>query len=63
MESNDTPEPLFNFKYTIARKDIPVFVNELRKIQENMIEAVVESKVRQGYPEANEVIKHIMEKK
>jgi hypothetical protein len=63
MESNNKPESVFNFKYTIDRKDIPVFVNELRKIQENMIEAVVESKARQGYPEANEVIKHIMEKK
>lgn len=51
------------FTYQIDKKDIMPFVNGLRDIQMDMIEMVVESKERQGFPEANLVIKHIMEKK
>jgi hypothetical protein len=35
----------------------------LHDIQADMIEAAVEKKGREGYPEANAVIKHIMELK
>lgn len=49
----------YNIRYTINKKDIPAFVNELRLIQENMIEAVVASKELQGFPEANQVINYI----
>lgn len=51
------------FTYQIEKKDIMAFVHGLRDIQMDMIEMVVESKERQGFPEANLVIKHIMEKK
>lgn len=52
-------EKFYNIRYTIDKKDIPAFVNELRLIQENMIEAVVASKESQGFPEANQLINHI----
>jgi hypothetical protein len=52
-------KPLYGIRYTIKPKDIPGFVSELRLIQENMIEAVVQSKESQGFPEATEVINHI----
>lgn len=52
-------ENLYNIRYTINKKDIPAFVNELRGMQEDMIEAVVEAKGRQGYPEARAVIDYI----
>jgi hypothetical protein len=61
MEKNN--KTLYSIRYTIKPEDIPGFVNELRLIQENMIEAVVHSKESQGFPEASAVIKHIMEKK
>jgi hypothetical protein len=46
-------------RYTFTRDQIGTFVNSLHEIQQDMIEAVVESKARQGYPEANEVINYI----
>ena len=49
--------------YTMKRKDIMTFVSGLHDVQMDMIEMVVQSKERQGFPEANLVIKHIMEKK
>ena len=57
MEKNN-PESLFNLKYTIAKKDIPDFVNSLHKLQEHYLEAALEAS---GYKEANEAIKRIME--
>lgn len=60
MWPEDTPRPdKFSIKYTINKKDIPGFVNELRIIQEDMIEAVVRSKESQGFPEATTVINYI----
>ena len=53
----------YKIAYTMKREDIMTFVSGLHDIQMDMIEAVVESKERQGFPEANLVIKHIMEKK
>jgi hypothetical protein len=47
----------------MKRENIMTFVSGLHDIQMDMIESVVESKERQGFPEANLVIKHIMEKK
>jgi hypothetical protein len=49
--------------YTMKREDIMTFVSGLHDIQMDMIETVVQSKERQGFPEANLVIRHIMEKK
>lgn len=59
MEKND-PQPLFNIRYTIAKKDIPDFVNSLHTLQETYIELAIE---KSGYQEANTVIKRIMEMK
>jgi hypothetical protein len=53
----------YKIAYTMKREDIMTFVSGLHDIQMDMIETVVESKERQGFPEANLVIKHIMEKK
>lgn len=50
---------LYSIRYTIPKNAIPEFVESLRKMQEDMIEAVVESKATQGYPEARAVIDHI----
>ncbi len=47
----------------INRADIPMFLSMLEETQFNLIEAAVESREKQGFPEANMVIKHIMEKK
>ena len=44
-------------------QDIMTFVSGLHNIQMDMIETVVVRKEREGFPEANVVIKHIMEKK
>ena len=50
-------------RYTLSRDQIMTFVGGLHNIQADMIEAQVENKGLKGYPEANLVIKHIMEKK
>ena len=54
---------LFSIRYTMKKEDIMTFVSGLHDIQMDMIETVVISKEREGFPEANLVIKHIMEKK
>jgi len=50
-------------RQTLSRKDIMTFVSGLHDIQMDTIETTVMAKERQGFPEANVVIKHIMEKK
>jgi hypothetical protein len=54
---------LLNIRYTMKKEDIMTFVSGLHEVQADMIECVVISKEKQGFPEANEVLKHIMEKK
>jgi hypothetical protein len=44
---------------TLKPADIMTFVSGLHDMQADMIEKVLESKAKQGYPEANEVINHI----
>ena len=39
------------------------FLSDLDEINSNLVEAAVEVREKQGFPEANMVIKHIMEKK
>jgi hypothetical protein len=56
MEPNKRIEVL---RYTLTKEQIGSFISGLHEIQHDMIEAVVESKARQGYPEANEVINYI----
>jgi len=52
-----------NIKMTLNRDQIMTFVSGLHETQWELIEAVVVSRERQGFPEATAVIKHIMEKK
>jgi hypothetical protein len=52
-----------NIKMTLNRDQIMTFVSGLHETQMQLIEAVVASRERQGFPEATAVIRHIMEKK
>ena len=64
MDSKKTREQIIgSIRMTMKREDIMTFVSGLHDIQMDMIEAVIVSKEREGFPEANAVIKHIMEKK
>ena len=54
---------LYSIKMTLKPSEIMTFVGGLHDIQADMIESVVRGKEAQGFPEAQEVIKHIMEKK
>jgi hypothetical protein len=63
MESKNNPNPLYNIRYTISKRDIPDFVNKLHELQEHYQEAALEQKARDGFPEATAVIQHIMELK
>jgi hypothetical protein len=56
-------QTLYNIKQTLNRDQIMTFVSGLHETQMELIEAVVSSRERQGFPEASAVIKHIMEKK
>lgn len=57
MWPKDTPRPNFNIKYTIAKADIPDFVNSLHTLQETYLDAAVE---KSGYKEAKVEIDRIM---
>jgi predicted transcriptional regulator len=61
MWPKDTPRPGKNvFRMEIPRDQIQAFLNDLNKMQLDYIEQAVEAKARQGFPEASDVIKHIM---
>jgi hypothetical protein len=53
----------YKISYTMKKEDIMTFVSGLHQVQADMIECAVISKEQQGFPEADVVIKHIMEKK
>ena len=52
-----------NIKMTLTRDQIMTFVGGLHETQMELIEAMVSSRERQGFPEATAVIKQIMERK
>ena len=52
-----------NIRMTLNRDQIMTFVSGLHETQMELIEAVVFSREKQGFPEAPAVIRHIMEKK
>ena len=52
-----------NIKMTLTRDQIMTFVGGLHETQMELIEAVVASRERQGFPEASAVIKRIMERR
>ena len=56
-------QTLYSIKQTLSRDQIMTFVSGLHETQWQLIEAVVASRERQGFPEASAVIKHIMEMK
>lgn len=47
------------FKMTLTRDQIMTFVSGLHEIQEDMLEASVKLKERDGFPEATEIIDYI----
>ena len=57
------PKNQYKVSYTMSKADIMTFVNGLHDVQMDMIETVVIAKEKQGFPEANTVIKHVMELK
>jgi hypothetical protein len=64
MEPKKTRDQLLSgIRMTMKREDIMTFVSGLHDIQMDMIECAVIKKEREGFPEANSVIKHIMELK
>ena len=63
MEKKNRDNTIGNIRMTLNRDQIMTFVSGLHETQMELIEAVVVSRERQGFPEATAVIKHIMEKK
>jgi hypothetical protein len=61
--ANRKRQILGNIKMTLTRDQIMTFVGGLHETQMELIEAVVSSRERQGFPEASAVIKRIMELK
>ena len=57
------PKKQYKISYTMRKEDIMTFVSGLHDVQMDMIETVVVSKEKQGFPEASAVIKHIMKLK
>jgi hypothetical protein len=56
-------EKQYKISYQMKPEDIMTFVSGLHVVQLDMIDCAVIAKEREGFPEANLVIKHIMEKK
>jgi hypothetical protein len=61
--ANRKQQILYNIKQTLSRDQIMTFVGGLHETQMELIEAVVVSRERQGFPEATAAIKRIMEMK
>ena len=53
----------YKISYKMKPEDIMTFVSGLHTVQLDMIDCAVIAKEREGFPEANAVIDHIMEKK
>jgi hypothetical protein len=54
---------IMSIRQVLSKDQIMTFVAGLHQTQQEMIELVVASKEREGFPEASAVIKRIMEKK
>jgi len=61
--ANRKRQTLYSIKQTLNRDQIMTFVSGLHQTQMELIEAVVSSRERQGFPEATAVIKRIMQLK
>jgi hypothetical protein len=62
MDSNKK-DIIMSIRQVLTKDQIMTFVAGLHQTQQEMIEMTLAAKERQGFPEANAVIKHIMEKK
>jgi hypothetical protein len=62
MDSNKK-DIIMSIRQVLTKDQIMTFVAGLHQTQQEMIEMTMAAKERQGFPEANAVIKHIMEKK
>jgi hypothetical protein len=54
---------IMSIRQVLTKDQIMSFVSGLHQTQQEMVELVVASKEKQGFPEASAVIRHIMEKK
>jgi hypothetical protein len=63
MEKKNKQDIIMSLRQVLTRDQLMTFVAGLHQTQQEMIEALVASKERQGFPEAMVVIRHIMEKK
>jgi len=63
MEKKNHQDIIGSIRMILTRDQIMTFVGGLHETQNELIEAMVASRERQGFPEATAVIKHIMEKK
>lgn len=63
MNKKNQQDIIGSIRMTLSRDQIMTFVGGLHETQMELIEAMVASRERQGFPEATAVIKHIMEKK
>jgi hypothetical protein len=63
MEKKDKDNIIGSIRMTLSRDQIMTFVSGLHETQWELIEAVVISRERQGFPEATAVLKSIMERK
>jgi hypothetical protein len=63
MEKKDKDNIIGSIRMVLNRDQIMTFVGGLHETQMELIEAVVSSRERQGFPEATAVIKRIMEMK
>jgi hypothetical protein len=63
MEKKNQDNIIGSIRMVLNRDQIMTFVSGLHETQWELIEAVVVSRERQGFPEASAVIKAIMEKK
>jgi hypothetical protein len=60
---NRKKHTIASIKTTLSRDQIMTFVSGLHETQHELIEAVVVSREKQGFPEATAVLKSIMERK
>jgi len=63
MEKKNQDNIIGSIRMTLSRDQIMTFVSGLHETQWELIEAVVGSRERQGFPEATAVLKQIMERK
>jgi len=62
MDSNKK-DVIMSIRQVLTKDQIMTFVSGLHETQMQLIEAVVASRERQGFPEATAVLKSIMERK